>query len=116
MQLILVLIVATASSCREWGPRPTARARGNEPFWAVDAGDSTLVYRTPDLPDGRTYRIVNFEESSTTRSWYGSLDEQSIVLRLEHTACVDTMSGQEFAWSASAEVHGVTLKGCGESS
>src|SRR3546814_16609314 len=32
------------------------RARGNEPFWAIDTEGDILHFVTPDMPDGRTLK------------------------------------------------------------
>ncbi len=38
-------------------------ARGNEPFWAVDAAGGTAIYKTPDNPD---FEVFFLDDAAAT--------------------------------------------------
>ncbi len=93
------------------------RAIGNEPGWQLeiqsgadmvfiaDYGKTTHRFTTPepeiDEPNGRT--------TYATRN-----TEHQIVVKLEGTACRDSMSGEPFAVSVRVELDDRLYRGCGK--
>ncbi len=106
--------MATLAGCRP-AHYPSATARGNEPFWAIEVADSGIVYRTPDNAAGVVYRNVAYQSKDSTRTWRASSNGRPITLILEARRCTDSMSGQESPWTARANVGSVRLEGCGNS-
>ncbi|MDQ1899291.1 hypothetical protein RAH32_02380 [Paracoccus sp. WLY502] len=86
-------------------------ARGNEPFWAVDAAGSTAVYKTPDNQNGRPIRVnrLNFAQGV---EYVGVHAGRPFVLNIRATECQDSMSGQDFPFTARLTVSGRTETGC----
>lgn len=86
-------------------------ARGNEPFWAVDAAGSTAIYRTPDNQKGRAVRVnrIVFAEGV---EYIGVLGGRPFVLTVRGDDCRDDMSGQRFPMTAALTVSGRTNRGC----
>ena len=107
-------VMAVGVGCRP-AQVPSAVARGNEPFWAVEVADSGIVYRSPEHAAGVVYRNVVYQSGDSTRTWRASSNGRPITLILELMRCTDSMSGQESPWTARAEVGSVRLEGCGES-
>ena len=89
---------------------PSVRARGNEPFWAVEI-DQTLRFRTVDrtvegpAPEARLQDGV--------RRYDGTLDGRPISVALREQRCTDTMSGMPHPLSAEVQFDGRTYRGCG---
>ena len=86
-------------------------ARGNEPFWAVDAAGGTAIYKTPDNQKGRAVRVsrLNFAEGV---EYIGVLNGRPFVLTVRGRECQDSMSGEKFPMSAELKVSGRTNRGC----
>lgn len=86
-------------------------ARGNEPFWAVDAAGGTAIYKTPDNQRGRPIRVnrLNFAQGV---EYVGVHSGRPFVLNIRATACQDSMSGDRFPFTARLTVSGRTETGC----
>lgn len=86
-------------------------ARGNEPFWSVDASGRTAIYKTPSNQKGRAVRVerLTFAEGV---EYIGVLNGSPFVLTVRGRDCTDDMSGQKFPMSAELKVGGRRNKGC----
>ncbi|MGN7867951.1 COG3650 family protein [Paracoccus sp. 22332] len=86
-------------------------ARGNEPFWAVDVAGSTAIYKTPDNQKGRAIRVnrLNFAQGV---EYVGVHAGRPFVLNIRASECQDSMSGQDFPFTARLTVSGKTNAGC----
>lgn len=87
------------------------RARGNEPFWAIDVEGRTLHFATPDLPDGRTLQAQRMAHSSGV-AFSGTDAGTPFNLDLTRTACTDSMSGEAFEFTATWDYGGQRMHGC----
>lgn len=86
-------------------------ARGNEPFWAVDAAGSTALYKTPDNQRGRPVRVNRLAFADGVE-YIGVLNGRPFVLTVRARDCQDSMSGEKFPMSAELTVSGRTSRGC----
>ncbi|MCF3972478.1 COG3650 family protein [Paracoccus salsus] len=86
-------------------------ARGNEPFWAVDAAGSTAIYKTPDNQRGRAVRVSRLAFAEGVE-YIGVLNGRPFALTVRGTPCQDSMSGERFPMSAELKVSGRTNRGC----
>lgn len=86
-------------------------ARGNEPFWAVDAAGQTAIYKTPDNQSGRAVRVnrITFAEGV---EYVGVVGGRPFVLTIRGKACRDDMSGAKFPMTATLKVSGRSNNGC----
>lgn len=86
-------------------------ARGNEPFWSVDAAGGTAIYKTPNNQKGRAIRVnrLNFAGGA---EYVGVLDGRPFVLTVRGAACQDDMSGERFPMTAQLKVSGRSNSGC----
>ncbi|MBU3030200.1 COG3650 family protein [Paracoccus marinaquae] len=86
-------------------------ARGNEPFWAVDASGGTAIYKTPENQSGRAIRVkrIAFAEGV---EYVGMLGGRPFALTVRGAACQDSMSGEKFPMTATLKVSGRTDPGC----
>lgn len=117
----LLALVLVASACNRGDrtagtPRVAAieaKARGNEPFWAVDVTPTAIVYRTPELlPDSLAFPLVPAVSDSGSHAWTTTASGRTLTLRVTRGPCQDTMSGQDFAWSAVIEMDSTSATGC----
>ena len=86
-------------------------ARGNEPFWSVDASGSTAIYKTPENQKGRAVRVNRLAFAEGVE-YVGVLNGRPFVLTVRGNDCRDDMSGQKFPMTASLTVSGRTNNGC----
>lgn len=89
------------------------RARGNEPFWAIDVEGDTLHYVTPEMPDGRTL-VAQRAPHTDGVAFSGEDDGRPFNLDLTRTACTDSMSGESFEFTATWDYDGRRMQGCAD--
>lgn len=90
---------------------PAFSARGNEPFWAVDVAGSTAIYKTPDNQKGRPIRVNRLAFAQGVE-YVGVHAGRPFVLNVRAAACEDSMSGQDFPFTARLTVSGKSETGC----
>ncbi|WP_207472260.1 COG3650 family protein, partial [Paracoccus fontiphilus] len=86
-------------------------ARGNEPFWAVDVAGSTAIYKTPDNQKGRPIRVNRLAFAQGVE-YVGVHAGRPFVLNIRAAECEDSMSGQDFPFTARLTVSGRSEAGC----
>jgi len=89
-------------------------ARGNEPFWSVEVGTLSLLYRSPEEPEGVVFLPAPIRPQGgtlrlTTREEEGS---RTLELELREERCEDSMSGERFPMSARLRLEGREMEGC----
>jgi uncharacterized membrane protein len=92
-------------------------ARGNEPFWAVTVSAEGIRFSEPDNIEGTLapYRAPVLAESSLVfNTVLADSVRTPLELVLEERQCIDSMSGFEYPYTATARVGGRVLQGCGE--
>ncbi len=103
------------------GPRPAyagigaeerLRFTGTEPFWGGDVSGATLVYSTPEDPDGEAIAVERFAGLGGL-SWSGTLDDVPFVLAAAEAPCSDGMSDRTYPFTIMLQVRGETRSGCG---
>lgn len=89
------------------------RARGNEPFWSIDAIGDTLRWTTPSAPAPivfgnarRAGRDDGFDVSATQ-------DGATITLSSTDALCRDSMSGMPHPHTVTVRINGASYRGCG---
>ncbi|QSX76942.1 COG3650 family protein [Agrilutibacter solisilvae] len=89
------------------------RGFGNEPFWQARVDGDTLVFSTPEDPDGRrmTGRRV---PSLVGYVFVGQDGEKAFHLGLTPGKCNDGMSDNTYEYEATFLYGDVSYKGCGE--
>lgn len=104
-------------------PRPVATAEpltyrsaaflaaGNEPFWAIEVGGDSALYRTPENQQGRRIpvRRIVFDRGV---EFIGVVDGRPFVINLTNAECRDSMDGDEFPLTARLTITGQTRMGC----
>lgn len=89
------------------------RARGNEPFWALEVGREGATLSRPDTDDVTWNSPVQPERSPAGAFTYTfSQGARTVQLVLEPEPCNDSMSGAYFHFTARVAIDGETLEGC----
>ena len=90
-------------------------ASGNEPFWSIEIGPETIVYRSPEVSAGRSFPYA-FTRTETGALVYTTKVDKPAVSTLEVAVeparCVDSMSGEVRAFRAHVTLDGRRLEGC----
>lgn len=86
-------------------------ARGNEPFWIVEASGETAVYKTPENQTGSrvSVRRIPFAQGV---EFIGTMGGSAFALTVRGTDCVDSMSGEKFPMTATLKIGSRINSGC----
>lgn len=87
------------------------RARGNEPFWAIDVEGDVLHFVTPEMPDGRTLQATRLVHAKGV-AFSGEDEGRPFNLDITQVACSDSMSDEHFAFTATWDYDGQRMQGC----
>jgi len=83
------------------------RAAGNEPGWILAAGGERVILKRHDKPDVSAAYVPFKAEGKAS-----VFTSEQLSVRLENTACRDTMADAVFGWTATVLAEGQTLRGC----
>ena len=70
-------------------------ARGNEPFWTIQANEETLTWITPENLQGRQLKVDKLISADNVK-YIGVDGNNDFSLLIIQATCVDTMSGEVF--------------------
>jgi len=87
-------------------------ARGSEPFWAAEVGDSGIVWRQPSEPKEITLGAPQTQDAEGAVRYHASGNGHQLELLVDAQACRDPMSGELFAYSARAVLDSKEFTGC----
>lgn len=90
----------------------TVRFVGTEPFWGGSVSSGTLIYTTPERPDGDRIAVERFAGRGGV-SWTGNLRGSRFALAVTPGVCSDGMSDRTYPFVATLEVEGGQQNGCG---
>ncbi len=98
--------------CQDSGfPYLTLRAFGNEPFWNIQLGNQGLVLQQPERAPVALPYIHEFladgQQYISSQS-----DNEELQLWISAQPCIDSMSGNWYAWTARLQWQGQRLSGC----
>ncbi|QOW19991.1 hypothetical protein INQ41_02740 [Lysobacter ciconiae] len=86
-------------------------ARGNEPFWSVEVAGDKLLYNTPDTQPGVELAATR-TDTATDVEFRGVHDGKEFVLIITPGHCEDSMSDQDYDYTASFSDGERQLTGC----
>lgn len=101
--------------CQDLRPGVDFRAWGNEPFWNIEMGPRTIVFRQPDEPSMLIFppAVPDLQKNSMVFTSTSMRDAKlKIRITLEPQPCRDSMSGAYSTWTATVELLGKTYRGC----
>jgi uncharacterized membrane protein len=87
-------------------------ARGSEPFWAVEVGDSGIVWRQPEEPKEIELGAPQTQDAEGAVRYHASGNGHVLELLVDAQTCRDPMSGEFFAYSARAVLDSKEFNGC----
>src|SRR5262249_25536244 len=98
--------------CGEPAPSYVVAARGNEPFWAVEVGDASIVWRQPAEPKEIALGTPDTQAAEGGVRYHAEGNGHNLELLVDAQTCRDSMSGELFAYSARAVLDGKEFNGC----
>jgi uncharacterized membrane protein len=98
--------------CDEPAPSYLVAARGNEPFWAVEVGDASIVWRQPTEPKEIALGTAQTQDAEGAVRYHADGNGHQLELLVDAQTCRDSMSGELFAYSARAILDGKEFSGC----
>ena len=93
------------------GKEESWRAAGNDPAWALAAGGEHVQLLRSGKPEV-VLPYAEFKAEGNVRRYEAGKEGNKLAVRLEKTLCRDTAANAVFAWSATVDLNGQTLKGC----
>lgn len=111
------LVVVRDQSAAAPGPTPPIttgyRARGNEPGWLLEFGNSELNFTWNTGQDRMSAPLPTAQQTSTGRRYQATGQGKSLVIDVADTVCRDTMSGMSYPDTVTVTMDGKRLNGCG---
>lgn len=101
------------SAGQEDDPVLAYRAFGNEPFWSARIDGETLVFSTPENPDGRTMQGQRVP-SLRGVAFHGKDGDVDFNLDIQDGACSDGMSDNHYVLVSTFIYGETTYRGCAE--
>lgn len=89
----------------------TVRFAGTEPFWGGSVSGTTLIYTTPEEPDGDRIAVERFAGRGGV-SWTGTFRGSRFSLAVTPGNCSDGMSDRTYPFIATLEIEGGLRSGC----
>lgn len=86
-------------------------ALGTEPFWSVRVDGASLLFATPENPEGRKL-AARGERKDDAVEFHGDDRGKPFMLRLVRGECSDGMSDRRYAFDAVFEINGARYTGC----
>ena len=93
------------------GKEESWRAAGNDPAWALVAGGEPVRLQRYGKPEV-VLPYAEFKLEGGVSRYDGRAEQNKLAVRLEKTLCRDVEANGVFAWTASVDLNGQTLKGC----
>ncbi len=92
---------------------PSYTARGNEPFWNVSIDGQAIVFRALGQ-EAVTYPYHPARNTGKQKIFESQAEGSRIRITFAEESCMDSMSGERFAYTVTMEKDGKVFKGCGK--
>lgn len=89
----------------------TVRFTGTEPFWGGEVAGQSLVWKTPETPEGETVSVARFAGRGGL-SFSGMLGGQEMLLLVTPGDCSDGMSDRHYPYVATVRLGETVYRGC----
>jgi uncharacterized membrane protein len=87
-------------------------ARGNEPTWSVEVKQDTLSFKQTSAPTQIDFTSAETSDAEGSVTYRAGIDRYVLELTITQRACRDSMSGDYFAYSATARLNKQAFNGC----
>ena len=94
------------------GDGETLRFTGTEPFWGGSVTGQTLIWTTPENPDGTTIQVQRFAGNNGL-GFTGNLGGSSFDMAVTQAPCSDGMSDRTYPFTVTLRLSGDVRNGCG---
>lgn len=111
-EVLFATLEGAARACDQPVPTYIVAARGNEPFWSIEVGETQLTWRSPEPPNELTMNVEPAHYAEGAVRYIARGGDHELELLLDAQPCRDSMSGDFFAYAARAVFDGEELKGC----
>ncbi|MGB7372538.1 COG3650 family protein [Pontixanthobacter sp.] len=88
------------------------RFGGNEPFWGGEVAGETLIYTTPENPDGAAIAVKRFAGMNGL-GYSGTLGGQAFDMVVTPATCSDTMADRTYPFAITLSIGEQVRNGCG---
>ena len=93
-------------------PEERLRFTGTEPFWGGEVKGETLLYSTPENPQGVQLAVSRFAGNNGL-SFSGTLGGQTFDMAVTQAPCSDGMSDRTYPFTVSLRLGAEVRQGCG---
>ena len=93
------------------GPSETIFFLGNEPFWGGNSEGETLIYTTPENPDGIELGVTRFAGLNGI-GLTGTLADELFIMAVTEAQCSDTMSDRTYPFTVTLKIGEDVRSGC----
>jgi heat shock protein HslJ len=92
---------------------PGYRARGNEPFWSIEAHADELRWTTPDAPDPLRWSAATRADRADGFDLGATREGSALTLSASATICRDSMTGMPHPHTVVVTIDEREFTGCG---
>jgi uncharacterized membrane protein len=111
-EVLYAAVQGQVRGCDEPAANYIVAARGTEPFWAVEVGDSGIVWRQAEEPKEIALGAPQTQDAEGAVRYHASGNGHDLELLVDAQTCRDPMSGELFAYSARAVLDTKEFSGC----
>lgn len=111
-QVLYAGVQGEARGCAASAQDYIVAARGNEPFWAVEVGETAVLWRQPEAPREIDLGSPRMQSAEGTVRYSANAGGHVLELLIDARTCRDAMSGEFFAYAARAVLDGSEFTGC----
>jgi uncharacterized membrane protein len=111
-ELLYATSVNPTSACATPAGKYELLARGSEPSWSVEVGGDTMLLRQSDAPTEIRFTGIDTNDTEGAVTYRAGVDKHVLELTVTLRACRDAVSGEFFAYSATAKFDKHSFNGC----
>ncbi len=87
-------------------------ARGSEPSWSIEVSHDAMLLRQNEAPTEIKFMGVDTSDTEGAVTYRAGIDKHVVELTVTLRACHDKVTGEYFAYSATAKLDKRTFNGC----
>lgn len=111
-ELLYATSVNPANACTAPAATYELLARGSEPTWSVEVSRDTMLLRQNDAPTEIKFTGIDTSDTEGAVTYRAGVDKHILELTVTLRACHDAVTGEFFAYSATAKLDKHGFSGC----
>jgi uncharacterized membrane protein len=111
-ELLYATSVNPANACTSPAAAYELLARGSGPSWSVEVSQDTMLLRQNDAPTEIKFTGVDTSDTEGAVTYRAGVDKHVLELTVTLRACHDAVTGEFFAYSATAKLDKQSFSGC----